>query len=222
MRYEKSDAQLDAEANRPSVALHRLVELHRSLFRDDLHIQRLVGRQPPTTRDSNTGVVHQHEAAVVGMNMSARLYRYVEAPTGSEFPWTAAWKLLRVECRRRHHDHRSADRPYWRGSLCHEAVKLVIIGGEANGIGPLSPEHAGRILRIDRIDELLARAFRFLEETMDDFRARAEKRAREDEGRGDGPIPVERPQHHSVPGLHAAECPQCRNVSDNPTSEEAA
>jgi hypothetical protein len=164
--------------------LEQAIETHRELYRADTYIDRLVARQPPTSLDLNTGVLHQEPAAAVGMTVSGRLLRYVSHPEGfgSDFPWSKALWLLRVECRRRHHDHRSADRPYWRGSLCHEAVKLVIIGGESGGTGPLSPEHAGQILRIDRIDELLLRCFRFLEETMDDFRRRAEKRAREDEG----------------------------------------
>jgi hypothetical protein len=166
------------------MTLEQAIELHRELYRSDLFIDRLVARQPPTSLDLNTGVLHQEPAAAIGMTVSGRLLRYVSHPEGfgSDFPWSKALWLLRVECRRRHPHHRSAKRPYWRGSLCHEAVKLVIIGAEANGTGPLSPEHAGQILRIDRIDELLLRCFRFLEESMDDFRRRAEKRAREDEG----------------------------------------
>jgi hypothetical protein len=179
-RYEKSDAQLDAEAearrrglgppkhdhgfddpnaydvpafassSKPEpapdpVGLARLVEFHRTLRRDELRIDRMVARQPPSSRDPSTGVVHQHEAAAIGMNMSARLYRFVESAPPMEFPWHAALSSLRVECRRKHPQHRSSDRPYWRGALCHQAVKLVVVGGEANGIGPLTPLQAGGV-----------------------------------------------------------------------------
>jgi hypothetical protein len=197
------------------VTLEQAIETHRELYRADTLIDRLVARQPPTTLDLNTGILHVEDGTRIGMTMSGRLLKYVGHPEGygADFPWSKALWLLRVECRRRHHDHRAADRPYWRGSLCHEAVKLVVIGGESGGTGPLSPEHAGRILRIDRIDELLLRAFRFLEESMDSFRRRAELRAREDEGRGDGAIPVPRAAHHAVPGLHKQDCPQCRRAA---------
>jgi hypothetical protein len=183
------------------------------------HLQRIeLRRQFSMKMQSRLGADEElvvEPGAAVGMPMSGPMLRKIGHPEGygSLYPWSKALWMLRVECRRRHHDHRSADRPYWRGSLCHEAVKLVVIGGESGGTGPLSPEHAGRILRIDRIDELLLRAFRFLEESMDSFRRRAELRAREDEGRGDGAIPVPRAAHHAVPGLHKQDCPQCRRAA---------
>ena len=37
---------------------------HRAMYASDLHIDRLVSRQPPTTLDLNTGVLHQEPAAV--------------------------------------------------------------------------------------------------------------------------------------------------------------
>jgi hypothetical protein len=48
-----------------------------------------------------------------------------------------------------------------------------------------------------------------MEQTMDDLAARAEQRAKHDVGVfavGD----VAPPEHHVVPGLHGAECPQCK------------
>jgi hypothetical protein len=186
-------------------ALEQAIETHRELYRADLWIDRLVARQPPTSLNLNTGVLHQEPAAAIGMTVSGRLLRYVSHPEGygSDFPWSKALWKLRVHCRRDHPYHRAADRPYWRGALCHQLVTFVIIR-------EWSVANAASILRYDNPEPVLRLALERIESTMDDFRARAEKRAREDEGRGDGPIPVERPQHHSVPGLHEQDCPQCR------------
>ena len=196
-----------------TLATQAAVFLHRELFRDELHIGRLVSRQPPTQMDPNTGVLHQEPATRIGMNMSGSMLRRLGHPEGfgSMYPWTRALWLLRVECRRRHPHHRSGDRPYWRGSLCHQAVKLTIIGGETGNTGPLSVEAASRILRVDRIDAILKSSFRFIEDTMDDFRDRAERRAREDQGHGElVGVAVARHTHTALDGLHAVDCPQCR------------
>ena len=188
--------------------LDATIDLHRQLYHSDLWIERLVSRQPPTSLDLNTGVLHQEPGAATGMPMSGRMLRYLSHPEGygSDFPWSKALAALKYHCRKNHPDHRRADRPYWRGSLCWQVVFLVVVRG-------FSPTAAGQILRLERIEPLLPRALRTIEDTMDDYRAKAEKRAREDEGRGDGAIPVERPAHHAVPGLHAAECPQCRRAA---------
>lgn len=246
-RYEKSDAQLDAEAEarrrglepprhdhgfddpdaheppafrsspKPDpapdpVGLARAIRLHQQMMRDDPRsIDRMVSRQPPTTRDPKTGEVSQHDATETGMNMNARLYRYVEAP-GPEFPWRSAFLRLRAQCRRNHPFHTGATVPYWRGSLCQELVKLVIIGPEkrlAGFEGPVSIENAAKILRYDNPEPVLRYALTYIEQTMDDYRRKAEKRERELAGAfsvTDGPAPP----HHAVPGLHEQECPQCR------------
>ena len=54
---EKSDAQLDAEAEGRCEPLEAAITSHRDMMRDDARIDRLVSRQPPTTRDPNTGIV---------------------------------------------------------------------------------------------------------------------------------------------------------------------
>ena len=192
------------------------ITLHRNLYRDDTHISRLVQRQPPTTLDLNTGTLHQEPAAAVGMTMSARLLKYVSHPEsyGSEFPWSKALYRLRWNCRKRHLDHRAADRPYWRGSLCWQAVHLVVV----RGFGPVP---AAQILRITSIEDVLlgienekgertGGALGFIESAMDDYRERAEKRSREDEGRFT--IYDAAPVHHAPSQEHIRECPnpQCR------------
>lgn len=187
------------------MTLEQSIETHRQLHRDDAHIDRLVSRHPPTTLDLNTGQLQEEPAAAIGMTVSGRLLRYVGHPDGmgSDFPWARSVAKLRYDCRRNHPHHRGADVPYWRGSLCHQFVRLVIMQGR-------SVEQAAQILRYDNPEPILRAAFAFIESTMDDFRAKAEKRAREDEGRGPGAVPAPERAHHAVDGLHQQECPQCR------------
>ncbi len=196
------------------VGLERAILLHRGMHRDDSYIDRMVARQPPTTRDPNTGEIKSHEAAAIGMNMSARLYRYVEAPGPSEFPWRSAFMRLRYECRRNHPYHTGPTVPYWRGSLCQELVRLVVIGPERRipslPEGPVSVENAAEILRYDNPEPVLRYALSWIEEAMDRARQKAEKRQRDEQGRGPGAVPEYVPVHHAVPGMHMADCPQCR------------
>lgn len=178
---------------------------HRAAYRADLLIDKLVTRQPPTTLDVNTGVLHQEPAAAVGMTLSARLLKYVSHPEGygSDFPWSKALWRLKYHCRREHPYHRAADRPYWRGSLCWQLVSLTITRG-------FSAHNAAEILRYDNPEPVLRYALGWMESSMDAERAKSELRSREDQGRGDGAIPLPEWRHHAVPGLHQAECPQCR------------
>jgi hypothetical protein len=188
-------------------ALQQAIETHRELYRSDLFIDRMVARQPPTSLDLNTGVLHQEPAAAIGMTVSGRLLRYVSHPEGfgSDFPWSKALYRLRWDCRKNHPHHRGADVPYWRGSLCHELVRFVVLR-------EFSVQSAAAVLRYDNPEPVLRQALTFIEESMDHARERAEKRAREDEGRGDGAIPVERPAHHVPSQEHVSECPNpvCR------------
>ena len=189
------------------------IRWHRAEYANDTHISRLVQRQPPTTLDLNTGVLHQEPAAAVGMTVAGRLLKYVSHPEGygSDFPWSKARWLLRVECRRRHRHHRGQmfvrrdgkEVDLWNGSLCHELVGLVVTRG-------FSVENAAKVLIYDNPEPVLRYALTYIEATMDQLRAKAERRSREDEGHGPGAIPVRPPAHHSVPGLHEQECPQCR------------
>lgn len=183
---------------------------HRAMYRDDIRIDRLVSRQPPTSLDVNTGLLDEEPGARVGMTMSGRLLRYVGHPEGygADFPWSKAYWHLAVECRRAHPGHRGEDRPYWRDNLCQQAVRLTVIGGD-DGSGPLSTAEAARVLRVESIDAVLKRCFRFIEERMDDFRRVSEQRAREDAGLGPGAVPRVEQGHRAVEGMHRDECPQC-------------
>lgn len=195
------------------MTLDELIEDHRAMYRADLYISQLVTRQPPSSMDVRTGERNQEPGAATGMAMAGRFLRYLSHPEGYgyDFPWSKALWKLRVECRRNHPQHRSGDRPFWRGSLCHQAVRLTVIGGEAGRIGPLSASNAARVLRLDHIESMLRRAFGDIETTMDDYRERAEKRVREDEGLAP-PVGVamRAPERHDMGGMHRADCPQCR------------
>jgi hypothetical protein len=160
------------------MTLEQAIELHRELYRSDTYIDRLVARQPPTSLDLNTGVLHQEPAAAVGMTVSGRLLRYVSHPEGygSDFPWSKALWLVRSWCRRNHRGRFHSAEKHWDGSLCHQLVKYVVIRG-------WSVENAAKILQYDNPEPLLREAFQFIEDRMDDFRAAAEQRAKEDEGR---------------------------------------
>jgi hypothetical protein len=185
------------------MTLDQLIEDHRQLYRSDLHIDRLVSRQPPTSLDLNNGQLHEEPAAAIGMSMSGRLLRLLGHPEGyrGAHPWLEAWHKLRWNCRRNHPYHRAGDRPYWRGSLCHELVRFVIVDD-------WSVHNASKILRYDNPEPVLRSALSFIEQSIDDARRKAEQRAREDEGKFT--IYDEPPHHHAVPGLHQDECPQCR------------
>lgn len=222
-RYEKSDAQLDAEASAPTGELSALIELHRAMWRDDNEVSRLNSRQPPLTRydkddwavgdePERLGATEEYviePGARVGMSMSGNMIRRLSESPGSHYPWVTALGRLRADCRRLHPHHRSAERPYWRGALCWQVVYLVIVGHKE---GPLSPENAARVLRLEEIEPLLRRTLRDIETGIDYFRRRAERRATEDAGMGPGPVPTPQATHHAVPGMHETDCPQCRKV----------
>ena len=187
------------------MTLAATIALHRQLLRDDAHIARLVSRQPPTSLDLHTGVLHEEPAAAIGMNMSGRLLKYVGHPEGygSDFPWSKALFRLRYQCRREHPYHRAADRPYWRGSLCHELVRFTVIR-------EFSIENAAKILRYDNPEPVLRYALSYIEASMDEARRKAEQRVRDEEGRFSVTDAPRVEQRHDQPGLHASECPQCR------------
>jgi len=245
-RYEKSDAQHDAEAERkiiegaeytqpgygsesgytatPSAppvpapdpeGVMALVEWHRGKWAADNFVPRLVSRQPPMTRyeksDAYDAELQRYGAnneyviedgSRTGMAMSGNMIRRLSENPGDTFPWITAYGRLYWHCHRRHPHHRSADRPYWRGALCHQAVTLVVKRR-------FSPANAAKILKLDHIDPLLVSAFREIETQIDDARARAEKRERERAGHYslfEGPVM----EHRPLDGLHRAECPACR------------
>lgn len=194
--------------------LEKRIIWHRALYRADPgSVGRLVSRQPPTTMEYGTGKLYVEPGAGTGMPMSGPMLRYLGHPEGygDKHPWSKAWWLLKVECRRKHHSHRGIDRPYWRGSLCHQAVKLVIIGGEAKGEGPLTVTQAAQVLHLPKIDELLVRCFRDIERTMNEADDNAIAREKQLESIVNPVNVAPRPrENHGLPGLHQEECPQCR------------
>lgn len=167
------------------MTLQDTIQLHRDLYRKDIHIDRLVSRQPPTTLDVNTGQLHVEDGTRVGMNMAGRLLKYLSHPEGygADFPWSKAWWKLRVECRRRHRHHRGQvfvrrdgkEVDLWNGSLCHELVAFVVAR-------EYSVYNAAQILLYDNPEPVLRYAFGFMEATLDDFRREQERLAKEDEG----------------------------------------
>jgi hypothetical protein len=187
--------------------------LHRDLYADDLSIPRLVSRTPPTTLDRHTGELEEEPADANGMNLSGPMIRFLGHPEswGDQHPWLKALWLLRGWCRREHPDHRGADKPFYRGSLCHTAVSLCVMGRVPGYPGPLSPSEASAVLRTD-IEEVLQRALDWILEQID----RAQRDAIEREraltkhvrpvGEPEAPAP-ETP--HNLEGAHAEECPRC-------------
>ena len=150
---------------------------HKALYRADLQIGRLVARQPPTSLDLNTGQLHQEPAAAIGMTMSGPLLRRLGHPEGygQSYPWTKALWLMRRWCRNDHRRRYHSVERHWNGSLCHQLVIFVVVHG-------WSVENAGKILGYDNPEPVLREAFDFIEHRIDDFRAAAERKAREDEG----------------------------------------
>lgn len=211
-RIDKSDAQLDAEAAAP-YDLAASIALHRALWTDDCRIPRLVSRTPPiVTEEGERRAQYSH----TGMPTSGQLHRRIfEQQPGEAFPWVSAFRALRMNCRRNHRlTHVGADRPYWRGSLCQEVVRLVIIGMRRpdGRSGPLSPDEAAAVLRLEYgLAELLRDTFTFMEQHIDWLQARAEQRRKHDSGVFRVGETVEPIKHHAVGGLHALECqhPEC-------------
>ena len=146
------------------------------------------------------------QSTQVGMPMSGRMLRYLQGPT-ADTPWAVALKSLRAECRRRHRHHRGP--AHWRGSLCWQLVFMCVVG-KPKGDGPASVHEAAQILEYDNPEPVLRYALAFIEATMDQLRARAERRSREDEGKFT--IYDQAPVHHAPSQEHVAECPnpQCR------------
>lgn len=201
------------------------IEDHRAMMRDELHFSPSQSRPPvayvydtreralvPDSRPlvytvPGKGVIEVPDSptqtTAIGVPISTRLLRYLQQPSSHDTPWASSLLRLRVECRRSHPYHRAGDRPYWRGSLCHQLVTFTVIRG-------WSVENAAKILRYDNPEPILRNALRYIEACIDADRDKAERRAREDAGTGPGPIPQPVMAHHAVDGLHRQECPQCK------------
>ena len=201
---DKSPEQYDAEAaGRPAYDLAATLALHRALYEDECRIPRLVSRQPPVIR--NDVGERESQWTHTGMPTSGLLHRRIfEKSPGEMFPWVTAFAALRVHCRRHHPAHRAADRPYWRGALCHQVVRFCVIEG-------WTPEQAAVVLRLDYgMEALLRSAFSVIEQHIDEQRARAEQREKHDRGVYSVGERILVASPHALDGLHALECPQCR------------
>lgn len=206
------------------------ITLHRNLYRDELDFNPTQRTPPvaytwdeaqrimvpddrplvinPMTADEILVPDSATQSTQVGMPMSGRMLRYLQGP-GPDTPWAIALRGLRAECRRNHPYHRGPAVPYWRGSLCWQLVYMTVIG-KPKGNGPATIEEAAAILRYDNPEPVLREALQWIEDAMDRARQKAERRQRDEQGRGPGAVPEYVPVHHAVPGLHQADCPQCR------------
>lgn len=171
------------------------IRLHRELYRaDPASVTRMVARHPPTTKDRD-GTPQGEPADAVGMNLSARLIRYLGHPEGygEAFPWRSALWYLRAECRREHRYHREVK---WNGSLCETAVRLVVMDR-------LTIREASRRLGYSYLARILREGLQFIEDHID------ARRSELDQGQE---LPVPPLGHLPLPGLHAEECPSCRRA----------
>ena len=186
--------------------LAKLVELHRGLLADDRYIDRLVAEQPATQLDPNTGKLHEDAANRLGPNMTARFQRYLGHPEsyGEQFPWSKAVWLVGSWCRRNHPHHRGPN-DNWRGSLCRQAIRLVIDIG-------WSPEHAARVLKAPELEMVLETALLQVERYIDAARDKVEQREKQDAGVYEVYESAAPPEHRALDGLHRQEChhPACR------------
>lgn len=201
---------------------------HRAMLRDELNFSPSQ-RTPPVayTWERGEGMVPDDRPLVyfvdgryievpdsatqstqVGMPMSSRMYRYLAGPS-PETPWAVSLRKLRTWCRANHPTHYGPDVRHWRGSLCWQMVFLTVVG-KPLGDGPASAWEAARILRYDAPEPVLRMAFDYMEREMDEMRAAAERKSREDAGLHDAAVREPEWDHHSVPGLHQLECPRCR------------
>jgi len=209
-RYEKSAAQLDAEAQGRTVehddrSLPEMILVHRLLYSGDLFLERLVSDSPAVFVDQQTGTRSADAMSKLGPTLSYPLERYLSESYGTMFPWARGFRAMRDDCRRHHPEHQ--EREEFRGSLCHELVSRTVIGGYILDAACLeigvTPARAGRTLRV---------ALRYIEAHM--TWQREKQQARAVNVGGFWPAPVY--EHHAVPGLHEQDChnPACKRRSD--------
>jgi hypothetical protein len=178
--------------------LDETIALHRELYRaDPASVTRLVVRYPPVTK-SREGDPEGEPADGVGMNLSAKMIRYLGHPEGygEVFPWRSALWSLRGECRRTHRYHRDER---WNGSLCEFAIRAVIMAR-------LSVPEAQARLGYPTLTRIVREGLEYMEAHLDARQRAASLDQAEVETH-------EPPVHRSLPGLHQEECPICRQTS---------
>ncbi len=184
-RVDRSPEQLNAEAAAPYAPLAPRLVLHRLLAHDEATILKLHVRDGD---DSGVGVPFNETFA-----------RFLEEKYGTQYPWSAGLKSVRVECRRSHPEHW---RDPFRGSLCATLVSMVCRFDWDYGKACLELG-----LYPSKTEATMQRALRRIEERLDELQARATSTVESDKGRHDWLAPVH--EHRSVPGLHMQECRQC-------------
>lgn len=152
--------------------LPRLLADARAAYASDIRIPQLTQLQPPVTVDLRTGARSEEPSAIIGRMLSGRLLRLLGHPDGygEQHPWLRSlWRLRYVECRGSHRDH--FEMPAWRGSLCHQVVRLVVVR-------EFSLVSACQVLEVepDRTSRVLVHALRWIEADIDDRRSAAERR----------------------------------------------
>ena len=224
-RIERSESQLNAEAvgKSESTTLDAMLADHRSMYAADIFIPRLSTESPPVFMDPHTGVQSADPMSRIGPTLSKQLAGYVDShivchdkePCGHDhsadpvvptpsgiFPYARSMAVMRQRlCRQRHPEH--TQREEWGGSLCYALVSLTV--GQRYHY-----EQACLKLLVSptRTEDVLRRALRFIEEHMD------EMRARQTYAKVDGVWPAPPAHvHHAVPGLHRDECEQCRRAA---------
>ena len=190
------------------MTLEQSIADHRGMYRDELNLKPTQHAVPSDTEPILVNGVYVEvtdSGELGGMPFSMPMTRRLGHPEnfGSMFPWSKAWWRLKAECRRTHPFHRASDRPYWRGSLCHQLVAFTVVRG-------FSIENAAKILRYDNPEPVLRYALTFIEQQIDLSRKKAEQRHREEQGYGPGAVPMPVHEHQPLPGLHAQECPSCK------------
>lgn len=223
-RVDLSPEQLDAMAAGPKERpLDELIEDHRLLYRADLAEYRLhvssgeTGMEETAARRRKVGRQYGsngHPATWTGLPFAPVFLRYIDwsrdrvqasiRPSfpGRHYSWSTAFWAQWAECRRFHPEHH--DRPEWRGSLCYQLIHFTVRREPPFGLEAaclvlgVTPPRAGRTLR----NGLL-----YIEGYMDRQMNRAQEKAK----------PIRERIHwregrepHGLPGLHNAECPQCR------------
>lgn len=178
------------EVAAPQRSLPHAIALHRALSQAEIG-----GLLRLHVRDGESGI---------GPPFAQPFEHYLDARYGVAFPWSAGLKALRADCRRTHSDHWA--RPEWRGSLCYRLVHLVVRDG-------YSFERAcyELVCTPERTERTILRAFRRIEQKLDELQARETEVVKSSEGRHD--FMAAPHVHRPLDGLHRVDCPQCRRAA---------
>lgn len=160
------------------MTLDALIRLHRNLLRDELTMQMTATAMPA---DPDAPVVRAkprtqsgNEYGWTGVPLSVPFTRYLEGQYGASFPYSAALALLYRECSRSHLGH--AERPEWRGALCHKLVRWVVYWHT-------DPDDAAALfgIPVEDAERLLTGALRLIDQHLTARKAPPSEKAEPDE-----------------------------------------